>query len=64
MPDEREYCCPEFAQAFMQRQICPSMDEDSRWNVRTDAFTYALEGIHYCPYCGSELPNEDSWEGV
>jgi hypothetical protein len=54
--DNHEYCCQELAVAVAQRQICPSMDEDKSWNVKVDAFTYALTDIRYCPFCGSVLP--------
>ncbi len=61
MPD-REYCCPEMAVAFEQRQIYPSMDSDGGWNVRIDSFTDALTNIRYCPFCGEGLPQEENWE--
>jgi hypothetical protein len=56
--DAKEFCCEDFALAFYQRQICFSMDEDGGWNVRVDAFNYALENIRFCPFCGSHLPTE------
>ena len=61
MENERQYCCPEMAVAFEQRQIYPSMDSDGGWNVRIDSFTDALTNIRYCPYCGNELPLGKNW---
>ena len=47
--DEPRFCCAEMAVSFEQRQIYPSMDEDSGWNVRIDSFTDALTNIRF--YC-------------
>ena len=63
--DNREYCCPEFATAFCQRQIVYSMDGGGSWNIQEhDPFAMAsLEGIRYCPFCGTQLPMGDNWDG-
>jgi hypothetical protein len=59
--DEPRFCCAEMAVSFEQRQIYPSMDEDSGWNVRIDSFTDALTNIRYCPFCGNLLPSDKNW---
>jgi len=58
--EPKEFCCEPMARDFLERRIYPSLDEDCDWNVRgADAFTMALENIHFCPYCGNALPTRD-----
>lgn len=62
-PEPKVFCCEPMARAFLERRIFPSLDEDRDWNVRgADAFTVAIENIHFCPFCGTALPNRGDME--